>query len=355
MSASRETIVIVTFENSAQPATARRLRELLDIPDAPENRMRWHCPQLVTVRVDGVDNELLDRIRVLPGVRKVFHLPPARWLYTREQGSPRVTVEVNGGVQFGEGHLTVIAGPCSVESREQIIESAEIVAEAGAKALRGGVFKPRTSPYQFGGLGELGLEYLAAARERTGLPIVTEALALDQVETVAKWADVIHIGSRNMQNFPLLFEAGANSRGCPVMLKRGLAATVEEFLLATEYVLLGRLATDHLEPGLILCERGIRTFSPALRFTLDVGAIPILKELTPYPIIGDPSHAAGERRLVGALGRAAIAVGADGLIVEVHRDPDCAWCDASQSLDAKLFRELMSDLRKYSVSEVPVG
>jgi 3-deoxy-7-phosphoheptulonate synthase len=346
MSGDKETIVIVILETGAPPATVYRLHELLGNFDGPDLRVRIHSPELITFRLDSIERTLVESLQYLDGVRQVVVLPPHNRLYSK-RFSERRPVSVAGGANFGDGSLCVIAGPCSVESKEQIVSAAEVVAEAGARALRGGVFKPRTSPYMFGGLGEHGLEYLALARERTGLPVVTEVLCVNQVELVASYADMLQIGSRNMSNFPLLYQAGANSRGRPVLLKRGLAATIPEFLEAAEYVLLGRLSTGHAEPGLILCERGIRTFAPALRFTLDVGAIPLLKENTDLPVIADPSHAAGKRSLVPPLGRAAIAAGADGLLIEVHCNPDSAWCDGEQSVDPTSFRKLMADLNRY--------
>lgn len=342
-----ETIIIAVFETAATPGALHRMRELLRMSEGTDPRVRTHSPRLVTFKADWPDEGVLHALRELPGVRKIIHLPPNRRLYSKVQGGARQPVKLADGAVFGDGSLCVIAGPCSVESREQVLLSAESVAAAGARALRGGVFKPRTSPYDFAGLGERGLEYLALARERTGLPVVTEALCISQVELVASYADMLQIGSRNMSNFPLLFEAGANSRGKPVLLKRGLGASISEYLEAAEYVLLGRLSTGHTEPGVVLCERGIRTFAPALRFTLDVGAIPLLKERTHLPVIADPSHAAGKRSLVPALGRAAVAAGADGLLVEVHFDADQAWCDGEQSVHPADFSNLMQDLRRY--------
>jgi 3-deoxy-7-phosphoheptulonate synthase len=239
----------------------------------------------------------------------------------------------------------VIAGPCSVESETQVAEIAAMVKEAGAIALRGGAFKPRSSPYSFGGLGERGLIYLARAREKTGLPVVTEAMDPSHLDLVAQYADMIQIGSRNMANYPLLFRAGSHPAGKPILLKRGLAATIDELILAAEYVLLGRLQAGIDEPRLLLCERGIRTFEPSLRFTLDVGAIPVLKERTRLPVVVDPSHAAGIRRYVTPLAMAGLAAGGDALLVEVHSDPDHAWSDGEQTLDGAGFRELMARVR----------
>lgn len=220
--------------------------------------------------------------------------------------------------------FSVIAGPCAVESREQLLETAHAVADGGATILRGGAFKPRTSPYSFQGLGERALELLVEAREATGLPVVTELVDVRHVEAVAEAADVIQIGARNMQNFALLAEAGRTA--LPVLVKRGASATLDELLLAAEYVL------NEGNEQVILCERGIRTFEDAYRYTLDLAAVPVLKERTHLPVIVDPSHAAGRRELVEPLALAAAAAGADGVMVEVHPDPDEALCDGRQSL-----------------------
>jgi len=238
----------------------------------------------------------------------------------------------------------VIAGPCSVEGPRQIAEIAAGVADAGARVLRGGVFKPRSSPYDFGGLGERGLRMMVGAGKRSGLPIITEVLDPTCLDLVAEHADILQIGSRNMHNTSFLFALGAHPRGKPALLKRGFGATVEELLSAAEYFLLGRLAAGHRDPGLILCERGVRTFESSTRFTLDVAAIPVLRRRTHLPVIVDPSHPAGDRGLVASLAAAAIAAGADGLLVEVHTDPERAWCDGDQSLDLAMFRELMVKL-----------
>ncbi|HEX9018396.1 MAG TPA: 3-deoxy-7-phosphoheptulonate synthase, partial [Anaerolineaceae bacterium] len=227
--------------------------------------------------------------------------------------------------------------PCSVEDKSQLLETAHAVREAGARALRGGAYKPRTSPYAFQGLGEEGLELLALAREETGLPIVTEVMAPEMVLLVAKYADVLQIGARNMQNFPLLHAAGESMK--PILFKRGIAATIEEFLMAAEYML------SHGNRRVILCERGIRTFETATRNTTDINAIPVLKNLTHLPVILDPSHSTGNWEYVPAIARAAIAAGADGLIVEVHNDPDSALSDGAQSLKPERFAELVRQIR----------
>jgi 3-deoxy-7-phosphoheptulonate synthase len=248
------------------------------------------------------------------------------------------TVVTACGLTVGNGDVAVIAGPCSVESREQILEVALLVKQAGATALRGGAFKPRTSPYSFRGLGETGLRLLAEAREQTGLAIVTEVLAIEHLPMMVEYVDVLQVGARNMQNYPLLEAVGA--MGLPVLLKRAPAATMEEFLLAAEYL----LNADN--PHVILCERGIRTFEDHTRFTLPLTSVPYLHQRTHLPIVVDPSHGTGEASLVAAMARAAIAAGADGLIVEVHPQPDCALSDGFQALMPAEFGRMMEECRR---------
>jgi 3-deoxy-7-phosphoheptulonate synthase len=241
------------------------------------------------------------------------------------------------GVTVGGKELVIVAGPCSVEDRVQMLEVAHAVREAGAHALRGGAYKPRTSPYAFQGLGEEGLELLAEAREATGLPVVTEVMATEMVPLIARYADVLQIGARNMQNFSLLHAAGESQK--PVLLKRGMSATIEEFLMAAEYVL------SHGNRRVMLCERGIRTFETATRNTTDINAIPVLKSLTHLPLILDPSHSTGHSQFVLPIARAAIAAGADGLIVEVHPDPTHALSDGGQSLKPEQFAEMVQQVK----------
>jgi len=272
----------------------------------------------------------------LPGVEEVRPVAPPYPLVSREHHHAARRVKIDE-VTVGADEFVVVAGPCSVESREQLMQVAPALAQAGARMLRGGAFKPRSSPYSFQGLGEEGLQLLAEAREATGLKVVTEVLAPEEVELIARYADVLQIGARNMQNFRLLAAVGAQPR--PVLLKRGLMATVEELLMAAEYVVANG------NPRVILCERGIRTFETSTRNTLDLGAIPVLKERTHLPVIVDPSHAAGRREWVPAMARACVAVGADGLIVEVHPDPDNALSDGRQSLTIEGFGSMMGELR----------
>ncbi len=257
-------------------------------------------------------------------------------LASRRPGQATTQVDV-GGVVFGGERVVLIGGPCAVESHEQMLAAAEHVRGAGGAMLRGGAWKPRTSPYAFQGLGAAGLEHLAAARRATGLPVVTEVLDPRDVEVVAEHADMLQIGSRSVQNFPLLREAGASGR--PVLLKRGMMTTVDEWLNAAEYVLSAGGSR------IVFCERGIRTFENALRNTLDIGALAVLRDRTHFPVIVDPSHAAGQARYVPALACAAVAAGADGLLVETHPHPDDALSDADQSLPPELFRELATRCR----------
>ncbi|MCI0521926.1 MAG: 3-deoxy-7-phosphoheptulonate synthase [Chloroflexi bacterium] len=278
----------------------------------------------------------LDQFMVLPGVDRVMPITRPFKLASREF-SPHNTVFRLDGVSIGGDGVLIMAGPCSVESRSQIMETALAVREAGGHVLRGGAFKPRTSPYSFQGLGEEGLQLLAEAREATGLPVVTEVMSPEQVPLVARYADVLQIGARNMQNYALLHAAGASQH--PVLLKRGMSATVEELLMAAEYIL------SHGNRRVILCERGIRTYETATRNTTDINAIPVLKAQTHLPVILDPSHSTGYWDYVTAIARAGIAAGADGLIVEVHPRPDEAVSDGGQSLKPERFAELVRQAR----------
>jgi 3-deoxy-7-phosphoheptulonate synthase len=250
---------------------------------------------------------------------------------------PQDTIVAVNGVQIGGRQLVVMAGPCAVESREQLLETAHVVQEAGAHVLRGGAFKPRTSPYSFQGLGDEGLRILAEAREETGLTVVTEVIEPQMVSLVATYADILQIGARNMQNYALLHAVGESQK--PVLLKRGMMSTIEELLMAAEYIL------SHGNNRVILCERGIRTFERYTRFTLDISAVPLLKQLSHLPVVVDPSHGTGKWELVEPVSRAAVAAGADGLIVEVHPHPEDALSDGAQSLRPTRFAALMRSLR----------
>jgi 3-deoxy-7-phosphoheptulonate synthase len=266
-----------------------------------------------------------------PGVDRVVPiLKPYKLASSQIRHGERTVIEIEGRKIGGE-HFALIAGPCTVESREQLLETADVVKDAGAAMLRGGAYKPRTSPYAFQGLGQEGLRLLAEAKQKTGLPIVTELMDARDLEPVLEVADVIQVGARNMQNFPLLAEIGRSGR--PVLLKRGLSATLDELLMAAEYIL------KEGNPNVMLCERGIKTFENAYRVTLDLQAVPVLKELSHLPVVVDPSHAAGRRSLVAPMSLAAAAAGADGIIVEVHPNPDEALCDGPQALLADDFAD----------------
>jgi len=254
------------------------------------------------------------------------------------KSKPDPTIVDVKGIKFGSAEVVIIAGPCSVENREQMMETAKAVKSAGGVILRGGAFKPRSSPYNFQGLGEEGLKLLQETRSETGLPIVTEVMDTRMVDLIAGYADILQIGSRNMQNYPLLKEVGMLRK--PILLKRGMMATIEEFLQAAEYIL------NQGNEQVILCERGIRTFETTTRNTLDLSAVPMLKHLSHLPVIVDPSHGTGHRWMVPPMAKAAIAAGADGLIMEVHYKPQEALCDGHQSLSPDEFTRLMTDLKK---------
>ncbi len=267
-------------------------------------------------------------------------LKPFKLVSRDFQSEPsRIAIKGKNGtsVEVGGKRVVVMAGPCAVEDKEQIMDTARAVKKAGARVLRGGAFKPRTSPYAFQGLGTEGLELLAAGREETGLPVITEVMAPQDVEVVARWADVLQIGARNMQNYNLLREVGRSDK--PALLKRGLSATLEEMCLAAEYI----MAQGNRQ--VMLCERGIRTFETATRNTLDLSAVPVLKEWTHLPVIVDPSHGTGKRSLVTSMALAAIAAGADGLLIEVHPNPDRARSDGPQSLTFELLEKMMTQAR----------
>ncbi|MFH1305819.1 MAG: 3-deoxy-7-phosphoheptulonate synthase [Candidatus Omnitrophota bacterium] len=274
----------------------------------------------------------------IPIVEKVMTILKPYKLASVEYKSDPTKVDIGGGVSVGGKKIVVMAGPCSVETRKMLLGTAEAVKRSGATVLRGGAFKPRTSPYSFQGLGEEGLKYMAEARDKTGLRVITELMDVRNLELVMKYSDVIQIGARNMQNYDLLKEVGKTQK--PVLLKRGMANTIKEFLMSAEYILAGGNA------NVILCERGIRTFEDYTRFTLDINAVSAVKRLSHLPIIVDPSHATGRWGMVPSAARAAIAAGADGLLVEVHPNPEDAFSDGEQSLVPEKFEELMNDVKK---------
>jgi 3-deoxy-7-phosphoheptulonate synthase len=298
--------------------------------------------QRVAIGVTGNQRQIdSDRIANLPGVQDVIQVTRPYELASREN-HPQDTVVDVGGVKVGGREFTVMAGPCSVESEDQCLRIAEVVAEQGVRIFRGGAYKPRSSPYTFQGLGEKGLEILAKARERFDLRIVTEAVDTETLALVAQYTDIIQIGARNMQNYSLLKKAGR--MGKPVLLKRGQSATLDELLLSAEYIL------SENNPNVILCERGVRTLANHSRNTLDLSAIPFIKSSSHLPIIADPSHGTGRREKVLPLSRASMAVGADGLIVEVHDHPELALSDGAQSITPEMFRDLIKQLRRLAPS-----
>ncbi len=289
--------------------------------------------------------QVMSHLAVLPGVESVTPISKPFKLTSREFHPEDTVIEV-GNTTIGGGSLTVIAGPCAIESRDQLLRTARAVAAAGATVLRGGAFKPRTSPYSFQGLGMDGLRFLVEAREETGLPVITEVIEPGQVEQVALHADILQIGARNMQNFALLMAAGRVDR--PVMLKRGISATIEEWLMAAEYIV------SSGNKQVILCERGIRTFERYTRNTLDLTAVPLLHQLTHLPVVVDPSHATGMRSLVPPMAVAAVAGGADGIMVEVHPKPDDALSDGPQSLSLEMFAAMAPVLRQVHSQVEPI-
>jgi len=310
-----------------------------------ETGLNVHLSQGVEATVIGAIGEAHDipveRFEGLDGVEAVKRITQPYKLASR-QFHPENSIFPIDGFKVGGGEIAIIAGPCSVESKSQILETAQAVREAGANALRGGVFKPRTSPYSFQGLGEEGLAYLAEAREQTGMPIVVEIMSQTQLDLMVKYVDVLQVGARNMQNFNLLRAIGETRKS--VLLKRGLSATIEELLMSAEYILAGG------NKQVMLCERGIRTFETSTRNTTDINAIPVLKNLTHLPVFLDPSHATGHADYVPAIARAAIAAGADGLIVEVHPDPAHAVSDGKQSLKPEKFAEMVRQIK--AIAEV---
>jgi 3-deoxy-7-phosphoheptulonate synthase len=294
----------------------------------------------VVIGVVGVGDvtACLESLEATPGVERAVRISAPYKFVSKEFRKGRSVVRVNG-TEVGGDEFVMMAGPCSVESEKQIMDTAESVAAAGAKILRGGAFKPRTSPYDFQGLELEGLKLLRKAKEQTGLGIITEIMSDRDVELVAEYADCMQVGARNMQNFALLKSLGGCGR--PVLLKRGMSSTIKELLMSAEYIV------AHGNPNVILCERGIRTFETATRNTCDIAAVPVLNEMTHLPVILDPSHATGKRSLIPALSRAGVAIGADGLIIEVHPCPEKAVSDGAQSLTLPAFRAMMDELQPF--------
>ena len=291
---------------------------------------------VITLESGALDAQTLEILRQQTAVEEIVQTQTPYKLVSRAFQAENTVIELEN-ITIGGDLPVIMAGPCAVENREQLLTTAQAVKAAGAHILRGGAFKPRTSPYQFQGLGLEGLEMLAAARELTGLPVITEVMEPGMVETVAQYADILQIGARNVQNFPLLLAAGRQRK--PVMLKRGLASTIDEWLLAAEYIVAAG------NPNVILCERGVRSFDPQTRNVLDLACVPLLHQLTHLPVIVDPSHATGRRELVPTMSRAGIAAGADGLILEVHPDPNEALCDGKQSITPDQLQIIVQETR----------
>ena len=291
---------------------------------------------VITLESSALDVQDLAILRQQSAVEDIVPIQTPYKLVSRAFQAENTVIQLEN-VAIGDGSPVIMAGPCAVENREQLLTTARAVKSAGAQILRGGAFKPRTSPYQFQGLGIEGLEMLAEAREATGLPVITEVMEPGLVQTIAQYADILQIGARNMQNFPLLLAAGRQHK--PVMLKRGLSSTIDEWLLAAEYIVAAG------NPNVMLCERGVRSFDPQTRNVLDLACVPLLHQLTHLPVIVDPSHATGRRELVPPMSRAGIAAGADGLILEVHPDPNQALCDGKQSITPEQLQIIVQETR----------
>ena len=324
-------------------ASADQIQKVVDRVE--ELGFRAHLSQgeeRTIIGVIGDERPLsVEALELLDGVERVVPVLHPFKLASRDFKPDRTVIQLDG-VNIGGDEIIVMAGPCAVESREQVFEVAWAVKEAGAKVLRGGAFKPRTSPYTFQGLGVPALELLGEVRETVGLPIVSEVMSAADIATVSKYVDVLQIGARNMQNYSLLQEVGKTSK--PVLLKRGMSSTIHEWLMSAEYVLSNR------NYNVMICERGIRTFETATRFTLDINAVPVAKQLTHLPVIIDPSHGTGKANLVGPAAKAAVAAGADGLIIEVHPNPDRALSDGAQSIRPEAFQKLMVELRQIAAA-----
>lgn len=327
--------MVIVFKPGAPEENKAKMRSNLESKGFQINEING-----VNMTIFGIigDTSTLDinMLRIDDAVDKVMRVQEP-FKRANRMFHPQDSVINVGGVEVGGRKIQVIAGPCSVETQEQVTDIAKSIKLGGASMLRGGAFKPRTSPYSFQGLKEVGLDYLKGAKKETGLPIVTEIMSPYMIERFVEDVDLIQVGARNMQNFELLKELGKTNK--PILLKRGLAATIEEWLMAAEYIM------SEGNENVILCERGIRTFETYTRNTLDVSAIPAVKRLSHLPVVVDPSHAAGMWWMVEPLAKAAVAVGADGLLIEVHNDPEAAWCDGAQSLKPDRFAKLMGDIR----------
>lgn len=332
--------MIIVTKREADPDMVSKTIDLLSGQGFRARTVQWN-DRILVVTGKNPARDILDQLQKSAITHRLVAPHESAQLASKEFQNDGSIVKV-GGEEIGATKIVTIAGPCSVESSEQVMETARAAKRAGASMLRGGVFKPRTSPYDFQGIGETGLQILAKAREETGLPVVTEVLDPSKVELASKYADMLQIGARNVQNFSLLRAVGKS--GKPVLLKRGMMTTIDEWLQAAEYILLEG------NPNVVLCERGIRTFEKATRNTLDLAAVPVLKNRTHLPVIVDPSHATGRTDLIAPMARAAIAAGADGLMIEVHPDPEKALSDSSQQLKPQDFAKLMEELEKVARS-----
>ena len=326
-------MIVITRKEASRGAITQALH-ILSKTGIEARAIDWNDRTVLVTRRNPTPRDLEELQRTRIAERLVLASLTAQ-LASRDFQNETSVVKV-GTVDIGARKLVIIAGPCSVEGREQLLEVARAAKQLGASLLRGGVFKPRTSPYDFQGLGEVGLRLLREAREETGLPVVTEVLEPEKVQLVAKYADMLQVGARNVQNFSLLRAVGKSKM--PVLLKRGMMSTIDEWLQAAEYILLEG------NPNVVLCERGIRTFEKATRNTLDLSAVPVLRKQTHLPILVDPSHATGNRDLVAPMARAAVAAGADGLMIETHQSPETALSDSQQQLDLREFASLMEEL-----------
>ena len=337
--------MIVVMAKEAAPAELEEVKRRIESHPGLRPQV-FDCVERIVVGVLGsIPPDLKDQLELLPGVIEVVPISKPYKLASREFHPDNSRVVVNG-VVIGGPEPVIMAGPCSVEDEEQMVSTAKAVKAAGAQILRGGAFKPRSSPYSFRGMGIEGLELLKTAKQETGLPIITEVMAVEDVDTVAQYADILQIGARNMQNYNLLDAVGEIKK--PVMVKRGLAASYEEWLLAAEYVMAGG------NEQVMLCERGVRGFEQFTRFTMDVAAIPVIQRLSHLPIIADPSHSTGKWYLVTPVALAAVAAGAHGLLIEVHPNPDIAKCDGPQSLTFANFSALMGQVHAVAgVRKVP--
>ena len=338
--------MIIVMKNSAGQAALDAVAARVHA-EGLETRVLPGVHKTVIAVIGTRPPELLQQLERMPHVEATIPISEPFKLAARTDARERSVIQV-GGVEIGDGSVTVMAGPCTVESPEQMAATAEHVASAGAQLLRGGAYKPRSSPYSFQGMGVAGLQLLADARAATGLPVITEVLDPRQVEVVAQYADVMQIGTRNAQNYPLLREVGGCGR--PVLLKRGMGNTIDEWLMCAEYVMAAG------NPDVMLCERGIRTFETSSRFTLDLNAIPLLRRRTHLPVVVDPSQGTGHWYMVQSMALASVAAGADGIIVEVHPSPESALIDGQQSLSFKHFSELMGQLEPMAAAlGRPVG